>query len=231
MLLGDPNYDAFLVSFPQLERLGGMGGVVMFPAGTAEIVNRLRSSYPQNSPMWQDTSGIGIDDRVLVRMRLPLGSGREYYIVHTDGGSGDPAMYLLDGESPEASEWAMGEVLAILPSGEIWQYQRYNSIYPRRKPMRFLAGRLVEIDSTHSLIDLRTTALAPFKLRRGPEDSTVVAEIAIGDSLVVVEGYDPAGPYGALLYVRTSAGIEGWVLVNGPQCNFGLIKGICFLGD
>jgi hypothetical protein len=230
-LVPDPGAARFIATYPGLRRIGGGNGIVLYPNGALEVIDRRSSSYPSNSLLSRDTVGGWPDGRVFARFRHPLRTGRVLYLAQSDGLFGDPAFYLIDEHTSEASRFIHGEILAITDSGEVSIYQRRGSVFPRRKSVTIGLGQMSEVDSLHSTIDLRTVALTRVRVRRSAEDSAVVAELARGDSLEVLEGFDLKGGDGALLRVRTLGGVEGWVSVPALRCNYGVIKGVCFLGD
>jgi hypothetical protein len=227
-LYPDPSEEAFKTSFPGLRR--AFHESVLFAPGRLEIVDSPRSSFPRSSPLWQDTLESYMDDQVVARLFMSVRDTLPYYLVHTDGMSGDPAFYLIRGSDGEEVGGGAADVIAFPDSGDVWVYQRSNAVFPMRRRIRLADGRMEEVAEDRYAVGLQTVALKAFSLRRALDDSTEVASVAGGDSIEVVAGIDPPRSESVLL-VRTRTGAEGWVRVPSQQCNLAVIKGICFLGD
>lgn len=224
----DQSKQEFLALFSGLRQT--FHGAVLYAPGRLDLIDSSRSSYPRTSPLWQDTAADYLDDRVIARVNMPGPDTRPYYLIYTGGMSGDPAFYLVRGTDGERTGWEDADVIVFPDTGDVWIYQRTNSVFPMRRRIHVADGKMEEVETAQYSIGLRTVALKQFSLRRALDDSTVVASVLAGDSVEVVAGIDPPRSSSVLL-VRTRTGSEGWVAVAGQQCNAGVIKGICFMGD
>jgi hypothetical protein len=66
------------------------------------------------------------------------------------------------------------------------------------------------------------------RLFRSARDTTTVAKLGRGDSLVVVEA--ESGRY-LSLWLRTLDGTNGFVRLPRTQCPSAVIRGFCYFGD
>lgn len=221
---------SFIASYPRLARVGRTSGVLLYPGTGAEVIDRLRSELPPTHAAYLGDA-FGIDDRVLVRMRLPAAEGSEYFVVHTDGPSGDPGFYLVDASTGRESPVIWGEVLALPESGEFAMYQRTNTFFPKRKRVRVDGGELVEVAEPRYTVGLRTIALDSLFVVRSEQDSTIVARLGRGDSVEVLEASDESTTGRYPLWLRTASGVRGLVMLDMPQCPAALLRGLCFFGD
>jgi hypothetical protein len=229
--LWTPFQDAFLDRHRSLRRVGGSDGMLLYAAGTAEVIDTERWRLPSDHVLHLDTleSDVSARDRVLVRMRLP-GDGRLAFIVHTQGGSGDPAFYVTADSSASWGE-VEGEILAIPASGEMEVYQLSNSMYAKRKHVRMENGRLVDVVADRYEVGLRTVALTRVPLTEDPHGGAMVATLAAGDSVLVIETTDRSSADGMPFLVQSTSGKRGWARISMMQCFAQVLRGICYKGD
>jgi hypothetical protein len=226
----NPIRTAFLDRYVGLEQMGDGWGVLLSPKGHTRRIDKLRGELPEGHPL-HFVEGLDAEDRVLAVVALPGSAAESIYVIHSDGPSGDPSFYLADGRTGATTHYIWGEILVLPDSGPMMMYQRTNASYPVVKEVRYSAGRFEEVPVPTRPVGLRTIALDSIALWRSPTDSTVVAILAPGDSVVVVEaaGRDPN--YRTQLLVQTTSGVRGWTLRGSSQCYSMPIRGICFLGD
>ena len=172
-----------------------------------------------------------MEERVLIRIRLPDVDGSDFFVLHTEGPSGDPGFYLVDASTGQESQVVSGEVLALPESGEFTIYQRTNTFFPKRKRVRVEGSELVEVERTRYIVDVRTVALDSLLVQRSEQDPTIVARLGSGDSVDVLEASEEVTAGGYPLWVRTSSGVRGLVKLDMPQCPQAILRGLCFLGD
>jgi len=216
--------------FSMLRRLGSEWGTVYSSRSRAGVVDRLRSELAPSDPLYEITES-GLDDRVLLRVPATGAPDSAYFLVHTEGMSGDPGFYTVRARDGARSTIIWGEVIALSDSGPAMLYQRTNSLFGRRRTVEIRDGMLLPVSQDLEPVALRSIVLGPMSLRRGPSDSTVVASLVRGDSVFVLEAARVEERGGPIFHVRTSAGIQGWVRVAGGQCPSALIRSICFYGD
>lgn len=222
---GEP--ETFIAGFPHLKRLGTGWGTILYPDEGTEVINKPRSELPPAHPLYL-TNDFSAEDMVLIRHRFARAKGKEYFVVFTEGPSGDPGYYLADAASGEETPETWGEVLAIGLDGEVTMYQRTNSDFPMRKRLTIVDGAFVEGDQTRFVLGTRTIVLDSLRLFRSERDTTIVARLERGDSLVVLEA--ERGRF-LSLWLRTMGGIRGFVRLPSTQCPSAVIRRFCYLGD
>jgi hypothetical protein len=230
-LYPDPAEAEFRAEFAGLLRLGPGDGLVLYAPGALEVVDKLRSEFPKGHPLWVDTVDAWMDARVLARLPAASLFGRARYLLHSYGGSGDPMYFMLAEDGSDVGNSVDGDLLVIPAGDTAWMYQRTNSMYSKRKRIVIDDEGVREIQARKYPIGLSTVAFGDVRLRRAIDDSTIVATVPAGDSLLVVEADDIAENTTPAFLIRSSSGAQGWVRISTAQCNMGLIKGLCFLGD
>lgn len=223
--LGEP--ETFIAGFPDLKRLGTGWGTILYPAEGTEVINKPRSELPTAHPLHL-INDFSAEDVVLIRHRFAGANGKEYFVVFTEGPSGDPGYYLADAASGEETPDTWGEVLAIGLDGELTVYQRTNSHFPMRRQVTIVDGAFVDGDQSRFALGTRTIALDSLRLFRSERDTTIVARLGRGDSLVVLEA-----EYRRYLslWLRTMDGTLGFVRLPSTQCPSAVIRRFCFAGD
>lgn len=219
--------DSFIAQFPRLARLSHGWGTVLYPPEGTEVINKLRSELPPSHPLYL-INDFSADDRVLLRRVLPNASGKPYFLVSSDGPSGDPEFYLADAVTGLETSGVWGEVLAISADGELTMFQRTNSDFPKRKRVLVEDGELKDAPQSRFVLNFRSIVLDSLRLERSEHDRTVVARLARGDSVVVLEA---AGEGEMLLWLQTARGVRGFVRLPSSQCPRAIVRGLCYLGD
>jgi hypothetical protein len=110
-------------------------------------------------------------------------------------------------------------------------FQRSNSLFAKRKQATISNGRLQEVAADHYEVGLRTIALTGVPLTETMHGGPIVARLARGDSVLVVETTDRSGSSGVPFLVQTRDGTRGWAHLSMMQCFVQVLRGICFLGD
>jgi hypothetical protein len=221
---------AFIATYPELDSIRAGDGLLLFPKGSAERIATTRSKLPKNHPLYADDD-LAQFDRVLIRTRLSSTDSRAYFVLFTDGGSGDPAFYVIaEGDSVSSNE-VWGEILALPASGQFAVYQRTNSDFAKRNPVRLDRGALLAVPMPSYHVGLRSITTDTLPLTRTRSDSTIVARIPKGAVVEVLATNDSTTTRGTAFLVRTSAGLRGWAHLQVLQCPAAVIRGICFMGD
>jgi hypothetical protein len=226
----NPIRTAFLDRYVGLERMGDGWGVLLYPKNRARLIGKLRSDLPEGHPL-RFVEGLDMEGRVYAIIAVPGMGTDSVYVIHTDGPSGDPGFYFADGQTGATGDVIWGEILAVPDSGPIMMYQRTNTNFPVVKEVRMSNGYFEEVPVARWEIGLRTIVLDTIKLWRSPKDSSIVATLVPGDSVVVVAAVGRVYGNGTPLLIQSSSGALGWTLRGGDQCYSMSIRGICFLGD
>jgi hypothetical protein len=226
----DEGERSFVEGFAGLSRLDAPGTTVLYEPRIARVVDSLRSSYPVSHPLYEDSES-GMDDRVLLRLRLPTVPDVEYVLVHTDGMSGDPGFYLLSEQEPEQQYVELGEIIAVPQSGDIQIYQRTNSSFAKRRTLHVVNHSLTEIKPESYTINLRTVTIDSVWLQRSDVDTTLIGLILPGYLIDVLDSAEERRDGRMLYRVRNERGRVAWAWLLDSQCPTAQVRGICFVVD
>lgn len=228
----DEGAAAFIAAYPELEHIGTGIGVLLFPKGSAQIVDRLRSELPRDHQLF-NVSDFEANDRVLALVQLPGTSDQSYFVVSTEGPSYDTGFYLVGTLDTAETSDVSGEILALPASGDFAVFQRRNSMFAKRQRARVESGTLVAIEQAFYHVGLRSVTLDTITLTRSAHGGPVAARLDIGTVVEVLATDNIERDSYMSFLVRVPAGVRGWARINvgGSQCRPTAIRGICYLGD
>jgi hypothetical protein len=222
---------AFVQSFSGLTQVTAGRGTLLYRAAGSEVVNKRRGKLPPNHPLYVGDGFLETWDVVLVKTRITRDGGPAFYVVFTEGSSGDYGFRVIREGGTDESEQLYGEVLALTGDGVAYTFRRTNSMFAKRQQWTFANGEFHEVSQPFYAVVMKAPTLVDVVLLDAPSGRAPVGRVPKGTTVDVLltDGVERADAM--FFLVRTPAGLTGWVRVPIVQYKATVFPGLFWWGD
>ncbi len=215
------NYSDPSLSFANLEYSYG----VRYNPKVSEIIEKRRDSYPKVHPLYTDE--FGRDDIVIIKTKLNTDEKDLYYVLFTQGPSGDPSFYFINVKKPNKYFGNLaGEELVLPGNGFAYTKSRSNSDYLKRAKFKIAQYGFEEVFQPFYYVGLNSHTLVPVAIYKEIGKGKIIAKLPANYEVEVLVT-DNNSNY----LIKTSFGLLGWIHIPSTQYKSEIIEGISFQGD
>ena len=208
-------------SFSNLESYLG----VKYNPKNSEIVNKTLGSYPKDHPLFTDE--FEANDIVILKTKFHSNDQVSFYVVFSEGPSGDPNFYFLSTSLHDKVFGYLGcEEIVIPGNGFVYTKCRANKDYLKRRKYKVEDTGFKEITQPYYYVGLKSRTLAPITIYKEKDTKEPIAKLPSNYAIEVLISDE-----NSYYLVKTTFGLVGWIHLPSAQYNNEIIKGIYFQGD
>lgn len=217
--------------FPGLKEIRCTCIIHYDPANT-EIICTTRDSLPQDHLLFTKESW-GKYEHVILKTKIDVNTGIEYFITHDRGPSEDPYFCFYHTDIDTGCYIGLdGDELIIPGNGFIYQYTGpFNYSFDHRKKYKLENDSLIEISQPFYYVGLKSKTLIPITIYSDPDYNNVVDELPANLAVeVILADTDPEAEELHNYLIKTPNGLLGWINIHTGNWPF-MIDSLKYIGD